>query len=98
MAGDLAALLDQAMGEAAALREAVASAASEAGRWRAEASRMEKEHGDTALERSYEAAVGELKELREENAFLRSDLMALHSGMAAEEEAMTMTTNTNVRG
>jgi hypothetical protein len=88
VAGGLSVLLDQAMGEAAALREAVASAASEAGRWRAEASRMEKAHGDTALERSYEAACAELKELREENAFMRSDLMALHSGFAAEEEAM----------
>ena len=48
--GELSALLDQAMGEASGLREAVASAASEAGRWRAEANRLEKEHGNSALE------------------------------------------------
>ena len=91
VAGDLAALLDQAMGEAAGLREAVALAASEAGRWRAEASRAEaeREHSITAIERAHNAAVAELKALREENGFLRSDLMALHSGMAAEEEAMS---------
>jgi hypothetical protein len=88
VAGDLASLLDLAMGEASALREVVASAASEAGRWRAEASRVERAHGqETALERGYQAAVAELKELREENGFLRSDLVAMHSGMAAEVEA-----------
>jgi len=84
---DLAGLLDQATGEASALRDAVASAASEAGRWRAEANRLEKEYGASALEER-DAAMSEVTQLREENGYLRADLSALHHGMAAEEEAL----------
>lgn len=83
----LSGLLDRAMREASVLRDAVMAAASEAGRWRAEASRVDREQEDSEMERALANALAEVTALREENAFLRADLTALREGIAAEEQA-----------
>ena len=75
---EVSSLLDEATDEAAFLRDAVASAASEANVRRAEATRVDSEHSKSELEKEYEAAMAELKELREENALMRADLSANH--------------------
>ena len=75
---EVSSLLDEATDEAAFLRDAVASAASEANVRRAEAMRVDSEHSKSELEKEYEAAMAELVELREENALMRADLSANH--------------------
>ena len=58
-------LLDRAMREASVLRDAVMAAASEAGRWRAEASRVDREQEDSEMERALANALAEVTALRE---------------------------------
>ena len=63
-------------------------AVEDAERWRLEAARVEAEKSkQTELEKSYADATEELKSLREENALMRADISALHSGMEAQLRA-----------
>lgn len=63
-------------------------AAADAERWRLEAERVEAEQAkQTELEERHAEATRELAELREENALMRADINALHSGMEAQLRA-----------
>ena len=63
-------------------------AAADAERWRLEAERVEAEQTkQTELEERHAKAMRELAELRDENALMRADINALHSGMEAQLRA-----------
>ena len=63
-------------------------AAADAERWRFEAERVEAEQAkQTELEERHAKAMRELAELRDENALMRADINALHSGMEAQLRA-----------
>ena len=63
-------------------------AAADAERWRLEAERVEAEQAkQTELEERHAKAMRELAELRDENALMRADINALHSGMEAQLRA-----------
>ena len=63
-------------------------AAADAERWRLEAERVEAEQAkQTELEARHAEAMRELAELRDENALMRADINALHSGMEAQLRA-----------
>ena len=62
--------------------------AADAERWRLEAERVESEQmKQTELEQRHTKAMKELADLRDENALMRADIHALHSGMEAQLRA-----------